>query len=420
MAMIQQQKNNQLQMQRDPSNSEQQRSGSPGSAENGQSPSKRPRLDGTPFNPQGMQNGRGQAQGIPGQQVGDTGPNAIQAAHIQLNNGMEPNGLTAQQFQNFPGANPAAKIAYQQSLAQHQQGQMPGKNMPNPGGPQHQGSPMMTGGPDSGSIGAFYNTQDMNGPGGRMQNGPQGAQPNGGGNHALQDYQMQLMLLEQQNKKRLMMARQEQDNFGGPGRSDQGGGPAAPSMGPNGSFQGTSPQGQGPRSVNSPNPNEMKRGTPHMNTAGIPSPVPEGQSRNSPSTMGTFMPNGQMESSMPGQQFYNSAMGNGMAPNMRPPTSAQHPGFNGGQVPPQQQRPQGWPAGSNTPMMPNAQGQTAMGTPQQRNMPPPAAPTTGAGANGRTQTSSPQQPGQAPPTPSQANKANPKKKTESKDAKAKV
>jgi hypothetical protein len=33
----------------------------------------------------------------------------------------------------------------------------------------------------------------------------------GGSNHALQDYQMQLMLLEQQNKKRLLMARQEQD-----------------------------------------------------------------------------------------------------------------------------------------------------------------------------------------------------------------
>jgi len=29
--------------------------------------------------------------------------------------------------------------------------------------------------------------------------------------HALQDYQMQLMLLEQQNKKRLLMARQEAD-----------------------------------------------------------------------------------------------------------------------------------------------------------------------------------------------------------------
>ena len=33
------------------------------------------------------------------------------------------------------------------------------------------------------------------------------------GNHALQDYQMQLILLEQQNKKRLLMARQEQDIF---------------------------------------------------------------------------------------------------------------------------------------------------------------------------------------------------------------
>ncbi|KAK5675970.1 hypothetical protein LTS10_011259 [Elasticomyces elasticus] len=32
------------------------------------------------------------------------------------------------------------------------------------------------------------------------------------GGHALQDYQMQLMLLEQQNKKRLLMARQEQDD----------------------------------------------------------------------------------------------------------------------------------------------------------------------------------------------------------------
>jgi hypothetical protein len=33
----------------------------------------------------------------------------------------------------------------------------------------------------------------------------------GGGNHALQDYQMQLMLLEQQNKKRLLMAKQVQE-----------------------------------------------------------------------------------------------------------------------------------------------------------------------------------------------------------------
>jgi hypothetical protein len=39
------------------------------------------------------------------------------------------------------------------------------------------------------------------------------------GNHALQDYQMQLVLLEQQNKRRLMMARQEQHNITGNGSS---------------------------------------------------------------------------------------------------------------------------------------------------------------------------------------------------------
>ncbi len=39
------------------------------------------------------------------------------------------------------------------------------------------------------------------------------------GNNALQDYQMQLMLLEQQNKKRLMMARHEQGNMNNNGSS---------------------------------------------------------------------------------------------------------------------------------------------------------------------------------------------------------
>lgn len=38
-------------------------------------------------------------------------------------------------------------------------------------------------------------------------------------NHPLQDYQMQLMLLEQQNKKRLLMARKEQDNTNGESNS---------------------------------------------------------------------------------------------------------------------------------------------------------------------------------------------------------
>lgn len=55
---------------------------------------------------------------------------------------------------------------------------------------------------------------------GRMAMAPNPAAPGQGGqggptgNHALQDYQMQLMLLEQQNKKRLLMARQEQDTLG--------------------------------------------------------------------------------------------------------------------------------------------------------------------------------------------------------------
>jgi hypothetical protein len=40
------------------------------------------------------------------------------------------------------------------------------------------------------------------------------------GNHALQDYNLQLMLLEQQNRKRLLLARQEQDNM--TGNQDEG------------------------------------------------------------------------------------------------------------------------------------------------------------------------------------------------------
>ena len=41
------------------------------------------------------------------------------------------------------------------------------------------------------------------------------------GNHAVQDYQMQMMLLEQQNKKRMLLARQEQDRSSGAGGYDQ-------------------------------------------------------------------------------------------------------------------------------------------------------------------------------------------------------
>jgi hypothetical protein len=434
MQMLAQQQKQQ-QMQRDPSEGNgQQRPQSPGSAENAPSPSKRPRLDGPSFNQQQMPNGRGQTQGMP-QQVGETGPsNAIQAAHLQLTNGIEPSNLTGQQFQNIPGgpnatAQQRSLAGYQAELAQQQAGQMPRKaGMPGqPGGPQNQGSPMMTQGQDGGSIANYYNSGDMR-PNG-MQGGPNQAN-GGGGNHALQDYQMQLMLLEQQNKKRLMMARQEQDSMTIP-RPD---GPGGPGMGPNGQpFQGTSPQG--PHSVNSPNPSEqIKRNTPHINPGGMPSPVPEGQSRGSPSGMNFNMPGGGAMDPNMDPKFYqmnvmNSNMVPGGMPNgMRPPSS--HPGGAfGNQMVQQQmamaarQQGQNWQGGPNGQMVlqPNQGGpQQNMGTPRQGAMPPPSAPAANANANGRTQPSSPQQGTAAPPTPSQTNKANPKKKNETKGEKSKV
>jgi hypothetical protein len=203
--------------------------------------------------------------------------------------------LTPQQFQQFQGQNQAGQTKalqnYTTGLAQHQQSQMPNnKGMPNPGGPQGQGSPLLTQGQDGGQIATYYNAGEMSVNG--MRPGTSG-QPNSGGNHSLQDYQMQLMLLEQQNKKRLMMARQEQGNTGemppnGPG------GPGG--QGPNGQpFQGASPQGG--RTGTSPNLNDpMKRGTPQLNAAGIPSPLPEGQGRGSPGAM-NFIP-GQMNPTM--------------------------------------------------------------------------------------------------------------------------
>ncbi len=240
--------------------------------------------------------------------------------------------------------------------------------------------------------------------GASMRNGAMQGPGATGGNHALQDYQMQLMLLEQQNKKRLMMARQEQDNIsrdGGPMPGQPGMQP--PGMTPSGSRTGTSP-----------NPSEqMKRGTPQL--GGLPgSPGGDGmQGRGSPATM-NFM------GGMP-PDFQNSMLlknGNdGMGPGnpaMRP-GGAMNPALNMEAMARAQGRmPSGnWQGGpQGQPMMPQpSQGQPQpMGTPNQRSdMPPPQAPATGSANANRTQPSSPQ-PGQAPPTPSQSNKAAPKKK----------
>ncbi|CAJ2502996.1 Uu.00g103900.m01.CDS01 [Anthostomella pinea] len=437
MQMLQAAKQNQIQMQRDGSNMDgnPNRPVSPGSADNAPSPSKRPRLDGSgPFNPQqpNMMNGQRPQQGMPGQQVGNTRAAAI-AQHMLTTNGIDPANLSPQQFQHFQTQPPQAQAssinAYSQTLKQHHGQQMPNKQVPNPGVPQ-QGSPMMATGPDgAAALGAFYNANDM-AQGGMRAAGPGAVAQGGGSNHALQDYQMQLMLLEQQNKKRLMMARQEQDSMGGirEGGGPGPGGPPGP-PGPNGQpFQDTSPQA---RPGASPNPSEQMKRTPQMNPAGIPSPLPEGgQSRGSPNAM-NFMQNG-MDPNMQHQFFKGmNGMDGNMVPapqmnGMRPPNSHPNQPFNGQMNPQMMARQQQGPQGVPQQMQwqgPNGNGMAPQGpqgpqgpvqnTPQQRSMPPPSAPAPAGNTNGRT-TQSPQQTNAAPPTPQQSNKAAPKKKDTSK------
>ena len=418
-------------MQRDPSSMEgnRDRPSSPASGENAPSP-KRQRTDsGVPFNPNQagamMPNGR-PGPGMPPQQM-PGGPTAA-AAQQMLANGINPGQL--QQFQNFVNTPPVtdqkSMATYSQRLQQHHGNQMNNKQMPNAGGPQGQGSPLMQG-PDGTTLNNYYNPPggEMGGPNG-LRAGPGGAQAAGGSNHALQDYQMQLMLLEQQNKKRLMMARQEQDTLGGMPREGQPPGPGGPvPAGPNGQpFPEASPQGM--RGGTSPNPTEqMKRGTPQMNNSGIPSPVPEGgqQSRGSPNPGMNFM--GNADPNMAGH-FFKQADGSNMNPQaqmngMRPPSS--HPGQFNPQMTPQmmagrqqpqqagQNNPQQWQQGPNGQMIPQGmqQNQQVQGTPQQRAMPPPSAPAA-AGNNANRTTASPQQAAAAPPTPNQGNKPAPKKK----------
>lgn len=254
------------------------------------------------------------------------------------------------------------------------------------------GSPMMVG-LNNGQFGndvamEMYNTGRM---GGQMQGGPAAAQS---GNHALQDYQMQLMLLEQQNKKRLMMARQEQDN-----QVNRDGAPM-PGMG------GTGMSPSGSRSGTSPNPTDQMKRTPQL--GGLPGSPSAGENMQGRSPAAMQFMNG----AMPGGDFNPMFMGEkqGMGgpggPNMRPPTSMQGmqgrmgAQFQGGQ--PMAQNP--------------SQGGGPMGTPGQRNeMPPPQAPAGGAQ---RTASSPAQSGGNAPPTPSQTNKPNPKNKKGKEDAAA--
>lgn len=335
------------------------------------------------------------------------GESAMNANHLLMNNGINPGNLSDSQFASFQQQNPAVQRksiqVYAQNLAKTQRQQI----MSNNGDMSDQGSPILPPGMDMGVGGPdFYASNNPTAI--QMRGGvPANAQNGAAGNqHALQDYQMQLMILEQQNKKRLIMARQEQDPSGG--RLDGAalaGGAFAPSMSPSGSRGGPSP---GPSE-------QAKRGTPKIQQAGLPaSPMPDGSMRGSPAAI----PFNGMS-----QDMYNPMNGS-----MRPPSS--HP-FNGGQpFNPQQMEAMraaqngvrmngggNWQQGPQGPapmiQAPQPQPPAQMGTPQQRNdMPPPqGVPTTAA--NGRQ--GSPAAP--APPTPQQTNKANPKGKKDPKERK---
>lgn len=219
---------------------------------------------------------------------------------------------------------------------------------------------------------------------------------------------MQLMLLEQQNKKRLLMARQEQDSMSGHPTGPMGQQFAPPSMSPQGSRQGPSP-----------NPaDQMKRGTPQMGQKGLPtgnSPAGmEGVQGNRASPAPPFDPNNMAPQFYPGMNPQMGGMG-------RPPSS--HPGqfaMPPGMTPQQavefarrQQQQQQFPGMMGGPppgaQMAQQPGQPqAMGTPrqQQTNMPPPPAPQ--AAGEQKTNPSSPNQTAAQPPTPSQTTKAAPK------------
>ena len=265
-------------------------------------------------------------------------------------------------------------------------------NMANAGSPMMQGmNPQF----DNNMQMDMYN-QRMAGQ--QLQGAPGGGQS---GNHALQDYQMQLMLLEQQNKKRLMMARQEQDNA-----VNRDGGPGAPMVGMQ---PGMSP---GSRTGTSPNPVDQMKRTPQL--GGLPgSPSAGDMARGSPAAGMNFM-NG-----MPGGGDFNPQMflkdNPGMVPGgpgMRPPTSME---IQQNMARAQQQNRMAGQFQGGQPMVQNpSQGQPQpMGTPGQRNeMPPPQAPATGNGP--RNQGGSPQS-GNAPPTPSTTNKPNPKGKKAKED-----
>jgi hypothetical protein len=402
MAGMQPMKNpNMIQMQRDGSNMDinGQRPNSPGSNENAPSPNKRPRVDGT---------------------SSVTPMWRVQANQDRSTGGMNAGNTPNNQFNEFmpqgSGAQQKNMEVYAQSLVHQHRVALNNTSSPQGMNSGVQGSPMAQSGLDGQDL-----TFAGNGPRpGNMPTNPPGAPQQS--NHALQDYQMQLMLLEQQNKKRLLMARQEQDNQSG---HPQQGVIGAPGFGGAMSPQGSRPGGPSPNPVD-----QMKRGTPKLGQQNLPgSPMPDGimgQQRGSPAPNMNFDPS-LAPPGMPPQFYQQNMPGPNGNPIMRPPSShPQPPNFNGGQqITPAHmeamrngQMPQnGWRSGPQPGMMPGGQqmgGPMGQNPQQRQQMPPPPAPTN---EQPRPEPS-PSVSNQAPPTPNQTNKANPKKKV-TKDNKVK-
>ncbi|KAG4302038.1 hypothetical protein PCANB_001919 [Pneumocystis canis] len=211
-----------------------------------------------------------------------------QAKQMLLNSGISPVNLAQQQFTAFQSQAPSIQQRqlqeYTQNLANQQQritniakGQVSNQG----------GASIITG--DGNEVGPndFYEN---------ILSSHQNCAANTG-NHVLQDYQMQLMFLEQQNKKRLMMAHQEQERL----------------QPQDSSFQILSPQGL--RNVVSPenNHNDAKRGiskVTHQNGSNSPT---DGQltqqgnsSRNTSPNVAGY--NGQIQSDAhPQIMFFNQA-----------------------------------------------------------------------------------------------------------------
>ncbi|KAG5520175.1 hypothetical protein PMAC_001252 [Pneumocystis sp. 'macacae'] len=209
-----------------------------------------------------------------------------QAKQMLLNSGINPLSLAQQQFAAFQSQAPSIQQRqlqeYTQNLANQQQRvvNIAKGHVPN------QGNSMITG--DGNEIGSndFYEN---------ILSSQQNCAPNPS-NHVLQDYQMQLMFLEQQNKKRLMMTHQNQERL----------------QSQDSSFQILSPQGL--RNAVSPENthNDPKRVIPkitHQNGSNSPTDgqlTQQTNSRNpSPNVAGY---NGQIQSDAhPQVMFFNQA-----------------------------------------------------------------------------------------------------------------